>query len=68
MSAEFIAEEGVLKGLILSLEKGEEWSIGRDPEQSTLVIEDPKVARKHLICRKTEEGYVVESLARSILF
>lgn len=63
MSAEFIAEEGLLKGLILSLDKGEEWSIGRDPEQATLVIEDAKVSRKHLICRRTPEGYVIENLS-----
>ncbi|MCC5832931.1 MAG: type III secretion system inner membrane ring subunit SctD [Chlamydiales bacterium] len=63
MSAEFIAEEGVLKGLILSLDIGEEWTIGRDPEQVTLVIEDPKVSRRHLICRKTPEGYVIENLS-----
>ncbi len=63
MSAEFIAEEGVLKGLILSLENGEEWSIGRDPEQVTLVVEDAQVARKHLVCRKTDAGYVIENLS-----
>lgn len=63
MSAEFIAEEGVLKGLILSLDKGEEWSVGRDPEQSTLVVEDPKVSRKHVVCRRTPEGYTIENLS-----
>ncbi len=65
MSAEFIAEEGVLKGLVLSLDVGEEWSIGRDPEQATLVIEDAKVSRLHLICRKTPDGYVVENLSEN---
>lgn len=63
MSAEFVAEEGVLRGLILSLDKGEEWSIGRDPTLATLVLEDPKVARKHLICCKTADGYVIENLS-----
>lgn len=61
MPAEFIAEEGPLKGLVLAFEAGEEWSIGRDPEQSALVVEDPKVSRKHLLCRKTAEGYVLEN-------
>src|SRR5262245_60252443 len=65
MGAEFIAEEGVLKGLILSLEKGEEWTIGRDPDLSTLVIEDPKASRRHMRIRKTEEGYSVENLSET---
>lgn len=63
MSAEFIAVDGELKGFILSLGEGEEWSIGRDPGQVDLVIEDPEVARKHLVCRKTPEGYVIENIS-----
>lgn len=63
MSAEFVAEEGVLRGLILSLDNGEEWSFGCDPTLATLVLEDPKVARKHLVCRKTSDGYVIENLS-----
>ncbi len=63
MVAEFIAEEGVLKGLILTLEEGDEWTIGRDPDQADLVIEDPKSSRKHLLCRKTEQGYLIENLS-----
>jgi type III secretion system YscD/HrpQ family protein len=63
MGAEFIAEEGILKGLILSLEKGEEWTIGRDPDLSTIVIEDPKASRLHMRVRKTDEGYFVENLS-----
>jgi type III secretion system YscD/HrpQ family protein len=63
MGAEFIAEEGVLKGLILALEKGEEWTIGRDPDQSSIVIEDPKASRLHARVNKTDEGYFVENLS-----
>lgn len=63
MGAEFIAEEGLLKGLILVLEEGQEWTIGRDPDQSDLIVEDPKASRRHLLCKKTQEGYVVENLS-----
>lgn len=64
MSAEFIAEEGVLKGLILSLgEEREEWVFGRDPDQCDVIIEDSKTSRRQLICRKTSEGYLVENLS-----
>ena len=63
MGAEFIAEEGVLKGLILSLESGEEWTIGRDPDLCMIVIEDPKASRLHARVRKTEVGYSIENLS-----
>lgn len=63
MGAEFIAEEGVLKGLILSLESGEEWTIGRDPDLCTIVIEDPKASRLHARIRKTDVGYSIENLS-----
>ncbi len=66
MSAEFIAEEGVLKGLILSLEHGEEWTIGRDPDLCTIVIEDPKVSRLHARVRRTETGFSIENLSETI--
>ena len=65
MFAEFIAEDGVLKGLILSLERGEEWIIGRDPDLSTIVIEDPKAARQHMRVRKIAAGYLIENLSDS---
>lgn len=65
MVAEFIAEEGALKGLVLSLETGEEWIIGRDPDLCTIAIEDPKASRQHLRVRKTAEGYVAENLSET---
>ncbi|CDR32951.1 type III secretion system inner membrane ring subunit SctD [Criblamydia sequanensis] len=58
-----IAEEGKLKGLTLSLEDGEEWLIGRDPETCQFLIEDPLASRKHLICRKAPQGILVENLS-----
>lgn len=63
MAAKLVVEEGELKGLSLSLEDGESWIIGRDPEECQLVVEDPLVSRKHLIARQTAEGITVENLS-----
>lgn len=63
MVAKLVAEEGILKGLVLSLEEGDQWVIGRDPDACQLLIEDPSASRKHLICRNTPQGIVLENLS-----
>ena len=63
MAGYLIAEEGPLVGLIVRFEEGEEWTLGRDPDEVTLVLEDPMVSRKHLICKLTPEGYILENLS-----
>lgn len=63
MAGYLLGEEGPFTGLIISLETGEEWIIGRDPSLVFQVLEDPMVSRKHAIFRKTEEGYLVENLS-----
>jgi type III secretion system YscD/HrpQ family protein len=63
MAAYLIAEEGPLSGLIVRFEQGEEWILGRDPDESGQVLEDPMVSRKHVICRLTAEGYLLENLS-----
>jgi len=63
MAGYLIAEEGPLRGLVIKMETGNEWLIGRDPDVSFQVLEDPMVSRKHLICRLTESGFVVENLS-----
>lgn len=65
MAAKLVAEEGALKGLVLSLEDGDHWVIGRDPDACQLLIEDPSASRKHLICRTTPEGILVENLSET---
>lgn len=61
--ARLVAEEGMLKGLVLSLEEGDQWIIGRDPDACQLLIEDPAVSRKHLLCRSTPDGIILENLS-----
>lgn len=63
MSAYLLAEEGPLSGLIIRFEEGDEWMIGRDPDVSFQVLEDPMVSRRHVMCRESEEGYVIENLS-----
>lgn len=63
MAGYLIAEEGPLSGQILRFEEGEEWILGRDPDVAGLVLEDPMVSRKHVICRLTPEGFLLENLS-----
>lgn len=64
MTAKLVAEEGKQQGLVLTFDgSGDEWVIGRDPDVSQLVIEDPSVSRKHLLCRQTPDGMVIENLS-----
>ena len=63
MAGYLIGEEGPLAGLILRFEEGTEWVLGRDPDVVNLVLEDPMVSRRHVICRLTAEGFVLENLS-----
>lgn len=64
MPAHLIAEEGPHRGLILDLEEGEEWVIGRDPDTADFVVEDSTVSRKHARINKTPEGIYLKNLSR----
>jgi len=63
MTGYLIAEEGPLSGRILVFDHGNEWVIGRDPDEAQILLEDSMVSRKHLICRATPEGYQLENLS-----
>lgn len=65
MAAKLVAEEGSLKGLVLSLDDGDQWIIGRDPDACQLLVEDPSTSRKHLVCRTTPKGILVENLSQT---
>lgn len=64
MPAHLIAEEGPQRGLILNLEDGVEWTIGRDPDTCDLIVEDSTVSRKHARLNKTPEGVYLKNLSR----
>ena len=63
MKGFLIAEEGPLAHLIVRMDEGNEWVIGRDPDASYQVLEDPMVSRKAVRIYKTEEGFVLENLS-----
>jgi type III secretion system YscD/HrpQ family protein len=63
MAGYLIGEEGPLAGLVLRFEEGQEWVLGRDPDEVSVVLEDPMVSRKHVICRLTPEGFILENLS-----
>lgn len=63
MAAKLVAEEGLLKDLVLSFEIGDQWVIGRDPDACQLLVEDPSVSRKHALCRKVSDGIAIENLS-----
>ncbi len=65
MAARLISEEGDLKGLVLSFENGDEWIIGRDPDESRLVIHDPLVSRKHAVATLKSEGIYIQNLSET---
>lgn len=58
-----IAEEGPLSGTCIVFETGSLWTIGRDPDEVNIVLEDPMVSRKHAICKLTSEGFILENLS-----
>ncbi len=60
-----IAEEGPGRGLVLNLETGDEWVIGRDPESCTFVIEDNTVSKRHVRLTRSPEGIYLKNLSRA---
>lgn len=65
MTGRLIAEEGILKGTTIPFENGEEWIVGRDPDVCQILIEDPSVSRRHLLCKNTPQGLSLENLSTS---
>jgi type III secretion system YscD/HrpQ family protein len=65
MPAHLIAKEGPVRGLILHFKEGEEWIVGRDPDEADFVIEDSTVSRKHARLTKTPEGIYCQNLSHT---
>ncbi len=61
--ARLVGEEGRAAGISFDFVGADEWSIGRDPDEATLVLEDPSVSRRHAICRQTPAGFLLENLS-----
>ena len=63
MPAHLIAKEGPVRGLILNFKEGEDWIVGRDPDEADFIIEDSTVSRKHARLTKTPEGIYCQNLS-----
>ncbi|MBM3197496.1 MAG: EscD/YscD/HrpQ family type III secretion system inner membrane ring protein [Chlamydiae bacterium] len=63
MSYYLIAEEGPLKGLKIDLTDEERVIVGRDPDSSTCLIEDPSISRRHALFLFNEDGIEIENLS-----
>jgi type III secretion system YscD/HrpQ family protein len=64
MPAHLIAEDGPHRGLVLNLEEGAEWIVGRDPDTCDLCLEDSTVSRKHAKLNKSPEGITLKNLSK----
>ena len=60
MTAYLVAEEGTLTGLVISLDE-QETRIGRDPDLSNQVLEDPVVSRHHLTISREDDGFIAHN-------
>lgn len=63
MTAYLICEDGPHAGQQISLTEGNEWVIGRDPDVSFQVLEDPMVSRKHVLIHLENDVYFLENLS-----
>jgi type III secretion system YscD/HrpQ family protein len=65
MPALLSATDGLLKGLILKLDTGNAWVIGRDPDQADFVLEDTTASRRHAEITHSTEGYYLKNLSKT---
>lgn len=65
MAKYLIAEEGLLKGLILIIENKDEYKIGRDPDLVDFVLDDSSVSRKHALIYKEEDNLCITDLSHT---
>lgn len=61
MAGKLLIIDGPAAGGELSLEEGQQWALGRDPDQCQLVLEDPAISRVHLRLQSAPEGIEVEN-------
>lgn len=61
MTGYLICEDGPLAKWLFTFEDGDNWTIGRDGDTCTFVLEDPMVSRKHLAISLQEEKFFVEN-------
>jgi type III secretion system YscD/HrpQ family protein len=63
MSYYLIAEEGPLEGLKVDLTDEEKVIVGRDPDSSTCLIEDPSISRRHALFSFFDDKIEIQNLS-----
>ena len=58
-----VCEDGPGMGAVFPLTEGNEWVIGRDPNLSLILLEDPMVSRKHGVIRLEDNLFYLENLS-----
>jgi len=58
-----IAKEGPQLNLLFDLKEGDEWIIGRDPDEAEFILEDDTVSRKHARLIRKKDGIYLENLS-----
>ena len=61
MAGYLVCEDGPQVGMVIPLDEGTEWVIGRDPALATILLEDPMVSRKHGLIRLEDGLFFLES-------
>ncbi|MCB1213431.1 MAG: type III secretion system inner membrane ring subunit SctD [Chlamydiia bacterium] len=63
MASRLIAEEGALAGTVLTFEDRDEWIIGSDPKQCSLVLDDAEVDAQQAHARLSADGIILTNLS-----
>ena len=63
MPAHLIAEDGPQEGLVLNLEEGDEWIIGRAGGSQDFTLDDSTVSRKHARLFREDGAIYIENLS-----
>jgi type III secretion system YscD/HrpQ family protein len=65
MAPQLVAEDGILKGLVLNLTDKDTWTVGRDPDSCDFVIEDLSVSRTHVVLTRSGDDIRIENLSET---
>ncbi|WP_213358172.1 type III secretion system inner membrane ring subunit SctD [Chlamydiifrater phoenicopteri] len=65
MAVRLVVSKGPLSGMVLSLEEGDNWSIGKDAKQSDIAIEDSGLASCQALIYKEGDVYYIKNMDSS---
>lgn len=62
MGARLVIVKGPLSGVVLVLEEGTRWSIGKDPDKNDIPLEDAELADSQVVITKEDGEYYIRNL------